>query len=77
MVDFAVIVKTQQLDGEWEEVARIDCCHGHAHLHHLNGTVTSLAPLHSWEDVNANVALALTAAQNYATTIRDVKENDG
>ena len=33
------------------EVEYIDSCHGHVHLHHMNGTTPPLAKLDSTEDV--------------------------
>lgn len=42
MVDFALTVRTMALrkdQWEWQELARVDICHGHAHLHILGRDV--------------------------------------
>lgn len=76
LVDFALIVIALQLDGAWREVARVDCCHGHVHLHHEDGTVSSIGPLHHVADVAEHLDAALVRLTAYAVTIRDMRGSD-
>lgn len=73
LVDFAIVVLAIDLDGQWAERARADCCHGHVHLHHTNGSITSLAPLRAVEDVARHFDQASDRISQYAVTIRDMK----
>ncbi|UBQ01834.1 MULTISPECIES: hypothetical protein [Curtobacterium] len=73
LVDFAIVVLAVDLDGRWVERARADCCHGHVHLHHTNGSVSSIAPLHRVEDVDRSFEQASDRVFEYAITIRDMK----
>jgi len=60
IVDFA-IQQEAELDGDWAEVARIDCCHSTIHRHQFNqaGTdtydrrVIQNIPKEGWDVVNA------------------------
>ena len=73
LVDFVVLVQTLQLDGTWTEAARADCCHGYVHLHHANGQVSAIGPLHDVGDVASLFDVASTQVLTYAVTIRDMK----
>ena len=73
LVDFVVLVQTLQLDGTWAEAARADCCHGYVHLHHANGQVSAIGPLHDVGDVASLFDVASTQVLTYAVTIRDMK----
>jgi hypothetical protein len=77
LVDFAILVHTLDIDGEWVEAARVDCCHGHVHLHHTSGEVSGIGPVHGADDVAALFAVASDQAMRYAVTIRDMKGRDG
>ena len=50
LTEFAVSLQVLTADG-WREVERIDCRHGHAHLHDRNGKVVHLYRLDTAEDV--------------------------
>jgi hypothetical protein len=76
LVDFAILVHTLDIDGEWIEAARVDCCHGYVHLHHTSGEVSSIGPVHRADDVAALFAVASDQAMRYAVTIRDMKGRD-
>jgi hypothetical protein len=76
LVDFAILVLAVDIDGEWSERARADCCHGHVHLHHVNGEVTSIGPLHEDGDVARLFECASALVTDYAITIRDTPEHE-
>lgn len=50
ITEFAVSIKVLTPDG-WAEVERIDCRHGHSHLHARNGAVIHLDRLDRIDDV--------------------------
>lgn len=33
VVNFVLLLQMRDLDGSWRNLSRIDCCHGHSHLH--------------------------------------------
>lgn len=76
IVDFALILQVPNLAGIWAEIGRMDCCHGHAHLHHKSGFISTSTPLHSVDDVRNAFDVANTRIMDYATTIRDMRDND-
>ncbi|MEV0006068.1 hypothetical protein AB0H28_27815 [Micromonospora sp. NPDC050980] len=61
IVDFALQQLTQREDGEWAEVARIDCCHSTIHRHQFtfdgkdlyDHRVIQQIPKEGWDVVNA------------------------
>lgn len=75
-MDFVILVHTVDLDGAWAETARIDCCHGYVHLHHANGTVSAVGPVHEVGDIPGLFDVASDRAMRYAVTIRDMKGRD-
>lgn len=76
LVDFAIILLGVDMDGEWVEVARMDCCHGYAHLHHVEGKTSAVKPLHTADDVPEAFEIASIRIVHYAATIRDVRNSD-
>ncbi|WP_433230537.1 DUF7718 family protein [Micromonospora sp. CA-248260] len=69
VVDFALQQMARREDGDWVEVARIDCCHSTIHRHQFvaDGTdiydrrVIQQIPKDGWEVVNAAFEPAVEA----------------
>ena len=55
LVDYAVILSRKVAEGEWSEIASIDCRHGNVHFHedgiHGTGTAKTLRPIFEQKDV--------------------------
>lgn len=51
IADFSVVLKALSADA-MEEVERIDCCHGHCHIHQRNEVVATLGRIDIIEDVD-------------------------
>jgi len=74
MVEFAITQIRRDADGTWQEVARVDTCHGVVHKHQLwrgsSDTVGQrtelerIPPERGWETVDKWYDLALTLMQD-------------
>ncbi len=72
LIDFLILVQRRR-GADWEDVTRIDCCHGHCHLHPIEDTqqMKELMALETIADVAAAFVVAQGRIESYVVILRD------
>lgn len=76
LTEFVVNLQRITLDGDWETVEYIDCCHGHCHLHPVSGgETTHIAKLDDAADVEFAFLQVASILPTRLRIIRDMRED--
>lgn len=74
--EFVITLKASTF-GEWSETARIDCKHGHIHMHTVaHDTIVSIRRLDAIDDVQAGFEEASGMMDDLAVMVRDQREEE-
>ncbi|GAA2225905.1 hypothetical protein N1031_04220 [Herbiconiux moechotypicola] len=80
LVDFVLILQTAGWGGSWRNVALVDCCDGHCHLHPDDSRHRELRQhlmrLDTVDDVSAAYRLATVTMSDSARRLRDNSESE-
>lgn len=68
IVEFVINIQTIATTG-WETPEYIDCCHGHCHLHTVDGRTETLMTLNVVHDVETAFSMALEDAHTRASSL--------
>jgi hypothetical protein len=76
-VDFVLLLQVPDWADQWQTIARIDCCHGHCHMHppDSDAAARSIHRLESVADVEAAYPVATAQFEEYGRRIRDMRGN--
>lgn len=79
IVDFVITLEIDSAPTGWIDDVRIDCKHGHAHLHPIKGEPRHIRRLDDVNDVRDALAQSIAFMRRYTVTLRNHwrEEDDG